>query len=143
MQEICHRQAQAMGVVFSATPSYWENIMASDYKYGRRKEYQIAEFLERRGFSWVCAPGSRGVVDVLAKRGHQSLAIQVKATRGLSISYTRLTLDEEAKLLDYAEDSRALPTLALVTRNYVWFLTVPDGQELLKGSLIPLRYQYS
>jgi Holliday junction resolvase len=116
--------------------------MASDYKYGRRKEHQIGEFLERRGFTWVCAPGSRGVVDIFAKRGRQSLAIQVKATRDLSISYTRLTLDEEGKLLDYAEDSRALPTLALVTRNYVWFLSVPDGQELLKGTLKPLKYQY-
>ena len=116
--------------------------MASDYKYGRRKEHQVGEFLERRGFSWGCAPGSRGVVDLFAKRGRQSLAIQVKATRDLSISYTRLTLDEQAKLLDYSEGSRALPTLALVSRNYVWFLSVPDGQELLKGSLRPLKYQY-
>jgi Holliday junction resolvase len=76
------------------------------------------------------------------RRGRQSLAIQVKATRDLSIPYTRLTLDEEAKLLDYAEESTALPALALVTRNYVWFLSVPDGQELLKGSLKPLKYQY-
>src|SRR5260221_3498939 len=135
MQEICHRQAQAMGVVFSARQVIGGTIMASDYKYGRRKEHQIGEFLERRGFSWGCASGSRGVVDVFAKRGCQSLAIQVKATRDLSISYTRLTLDEEAKLLDYTEGSKALPTLALVTRNYVWFLSVPDGQELFKGSL--------
>jgi hypothetical protein len=69
MQEICHKQAQAMGAVFSPRPSYWRTIMASDYKYGRRKERQIGEFLERRGFSWVCAPGSRGVVDVFAGVG--------------------------------------------------------------------------
>jgi Holliday junction resolvase len=116
--------------------------MASDYEYGRRKEHQLGEFLERRGWSWGCAPASRGVVDVFARRGRQSLAIQVKATRDLSISYTRLTLDEEAKLLKYAEGSRALPSVALVSRNYVWLLSVPDGQELLKGSLKPLKYQY-
>lgn len=116
--------------------------MASDYQYGKRKELQVAEFLERRGYDWGRAAGSRGAVDLIAKKGRQSLAIQVKATRNDSISYTRLTPDEEAKLLDYTDGNTATPVLALVTRNYVWFLSVPDGEELLKGSLKPLKYQY-
>jgi Holliday junction resolvase len=116
--------------------------MASDYKYGRQKELQVGEFLERHGFSWGRAAGSRGVADLVAKKGRQNLAIQVKSTRALTISYTRLSLSEEAALLAYTDGNKAVPILALVTRNYVWFVRVPDGKELLKGTLKPLKYHY-
>jgi Holliday junction resolvase len=43
--------------------------MANDYKYGRRKEFQVGEFLERRGFAWGCAVGSRGPADLVAQKG--------------------------------------------------------------------------
>ena len=82
--------------------------MASDYGYGKRKELQVGEFLQRRGFAWGRASGSRGVVDLIAKKGHQNLAIQVKSTRDLSISYTRLTPSEEANLLAFTDGTRAV-----------------------------------
>jgi len=116
--------------------------MANDYKYGRRKEFQVGEFLERRGFAWGCAVGSRGPADLVAQKGRQHLAIQVKATRDLSISYTRLTPREETNLLNYTDGNKATPVLALVSRNYVWLLRLPDGEELLKGNLKPLKYEY-
>lgn len=116
--------------------------MASDYKYGRRKELQVGEFLERRGFAWGRTLGSRGPFDLIAKRDRVSLTIQVKATRGMSISYTRLAIREETNLLKHVEGSRAVPVVALVSRNYVWLVRVPDGAELFKGGLKTLKYQY-
>jgi Holliday junction resolvase len=116
--------------------------MSSDYAYGKRKELQVAEFLQRRGFSWGRASGSRGAVDLVAEKGSQYLAIQVKATRNLSISTTRLTPNEEAGLLDYTDGNSAIPTLALVSRNYVWFLRVPESEVIFEGVLKPLRYNY-
>jgi Holliday junction resolvase len=116
--------------------------MASDYAYGKRKELQVGEFLQRRGYEWGRAPGSRGAVDLVAKKGRQSLAIQVKATRALSILATRLTPQEEENLLRFTDGNTAIPVLALVSRNYVWLMRVPDDEELLKGNLKPLKYLY-
>jgi Holliday junction resolvase len=116
--------------------------MASDYDYGKQKELQVGEFLEHKGYAWGRAIGSRGPADLVAKKGRQNLVIQVKSTRDRSISYTRLTPDEEAKLLGYTDGNKAVPILALVIRNYVWFLSVPDGEEILKGKLKPLKYEY-
>jgi Holliday junction resolvase len=42
--------------------------MASDYAYGERKELQVGEFLERRGYDWGRAAGSHGAVDLVAKK---------------------------------------------------------------------------
>ncbi|SRR6266571_2104654 len=61
--------------------------MASNYGYGRRKELQVGEFLERNGFEWGRAPGSRGPVDFVAKKGRRPVAVQVKSTRKDCIDY--------------------------------------------------------
>jgi Holliday junction resolvase len=71
----------------------------SQYGYGRRKELQVGEFLERRGFHWRRAPGSRGSIDLLAENGEIRCGIQIKATRKDLISYARLTIDSERRLL--------------------------------------------
>lgn len=115
----------------------------SEYKYGRRKEFQVAEFLERRSYDWKIAKGSRGSIDIIAKKGRRNWAVQVKATRRDRIYYTRLTADEEKKLTRGAKRIKATPILALVTKNYVWFVTVPNEKLMLRGKLIPLRYEYN
>lgn len=116
--------------------------MSTQYHYGRRKELQIAEFLERRGFTCYRSPGSRGAGDIAAKRNNKAWLIQVKATRINYTSYTRLTIDEEEKLIKVAKKYNAKPVLALASRNFVWFVSVPDEKSLLKGELRPLRYDY-
>lgn len=116
--------------------------MPTPYHYGRRKELQIGEFLKRRGFFWVRSPGSRGPGDILAKRNNNVYLIQVKATRKDNISYTRLTIDEEEKLIREARKYKAQPVLALVSRNFVWFISVPEEKLLLKGELRTLKYEY-
>ena len=116
--------------------------MPTPYHYGRRKKLQIGEFLERRGFFWDRSPGSRGPGDILAKRNNNVYLIQVKATRKGYTSYTRLTIDEEEKLIRVARKYKAQPALALTSRNFVWFVSVPGEKSLLKGELRPLRYDY-
>lgn len=116
--------------------------MSSHYGYGRRKELQLAEFLERRGFKWERARGSRGPVDVIARRGTLRLAIQVKATRSDLTSYTRLSSPDETRLIRWAAKWKARPALALVSRNYLWLLSGPGENLIAKGELKPLHYEY-
>ena len=115
----------------------------SEYKYGSRKDFQFCEFLERRSYKWRIAKGSRSPIDVIAKKGRRKWGIQVKATRKNYISYTRLTIDEENKLIRIAKRKKATSILALVTKNYVWFVTVPDEKLMLRGKLKPLQYEYN
>lgn len=114
----------------------------SEYKYGRRKELQVSEFLERRGYKWVISRGSRGPIDIIAKRKSRKWGIQVKATRKNYITYTRFSIDEEHKLVRVAKRRKVKPILALVTKNYVWFVTVPNENLMLHGKLKVLKYEY-
>jgi len=116
--------------------------MSSHYGYGKRKELQVAEFLERRGFECGRAQGSRGPVDVIAERGRLRLAIQVKATRSDVTSYTRLSCRDETRLIRSAAARSASPALALVSRNHVWLVSVPGEELIVEGELKVLRYEY-
>jgi len=116
--------------------------MSAQYHYGRRKEYQIGEFLKRRGFFWYRSPGSRGAGDIVAKKRNKVWFIQVKATRKDLISYTRLTIEEEEELIKVAKKYKADPILALVSRYFVGFFSVPEGKLLRKGELRALKYDY-
>jgi len=114
----------------------------AEYIYGRRKELQVGEFLERRRFKWERSQGSRGPIDLVAQRGSTKIAIQVKATRKDYTSYTKLTIDGESRLIKAAKRINATPVLALVSKNYLWLVSVPDNEILLKGKLRKLKYDY-
>jgi Holliday junction resolvase len=114
----------------------------SQYRYGRRKELQVGEFLERRGFNWKRAAGSKGSIDLVAWKGRVRLGIQIKATRKDYISYTRMDIDSEQRLMRDAKSLKVNPMLSLVSKNYAWFITVPDGKLLLEGELKSLKYDY-
>jgi Holliday junction resolvase len=116
--------------------------MSSHYGYGKHKELQVAEFLERRGFKWDRTPASRGPLDLIAAKGRLHLAIQVKATRSDFTRYTRLSRRDETRILRSAAVRRARPTLALVSRNYLWLVSVPDEILIKEGELRLLRYEY-
>lgn len=103
---------------------------------------QVGEFLERKGYKWLRTAGSKGAVDVIAKKRRKKWAIQVKATRKDYTSYTRLTKKEEQELITMAILLECKPILALTAKNYVWFVTVPEEKLLLKGKLKPLKYKY-
>jgi len=114
--------------------------MAAHYKYGRQKELQVAEFLERRGFTCARAQASRGAFDLLAERGRMRFVIQVKATRSDIATSGCLNSVALVRLRRSASARGARPTLALVSRNYLWLVLVPDLAILTKGELLPLRY---
>lgn len=117
-------------------------LRMAEYIYGRRKELQVGEFLERRRFKWERSQGSRGPIDLVAQRGSTKIAIQVKATRKDYTSYTKLTIDGESRLIKAAKRINATPVLALVSKNYLWLVSVPDNEILLKGKLRKLKYDY-
>jgi|SRR5271157_546403 len=115
--------------------------MASNYEYGRRKELQVGELLERRGFSWGRAQGSRGPVDLVAKKGRRKVAIQVKSTRREYVDYcAQISQRQETSLVRSSSARRASPVVALVSRNTVTFVS---GRAVVGGGrLKPLRYDY-
>ncbi|MGP8176253.1 MAG: hypothetical protein ACLP7O_17145 [Terracidiphilus sp.] len=88
------------------------------------------------------ARASRGPVDLVAKRSKTRLAIQVKSTRRNVTSYTRLSPNEEMRLIRSAAPRKAKPVLALVSQNYVWLVSVPNQDPVVEGELKPLRYEY-
>ena len=112
--------------------------MSSEYGYGRRKELQIGELLERNGWRWGVSKGSRGPVDLVAERGTQRIAVQVKSTRAASISAARLSDTDARRLERSAARIGAAPVAAFVSQNKVWFDSVPDGRVLAKTQLEPL-----
>ncbi len=116
--------------------------MSSDYSYGRRKELQVGEVLELQGFDVARFQGSRGPVDLIAKKGRLRLAIQVKATRDDTISSDRLNRTDESRLTQSAAGTKAKPVLALVSRDYFELFSVPGGETIAKGKLKPLRRDY-
>jgi hypothetical protein len=79
---------------------------------------------------------------LIATKGKLHLAIQVEATRSDFTSYTRLSQGEETRLVRSAAARRARPTLALVSRDYLWLVSVPDQIVIKEGKLRPLRYEY-
>jgi len=81
-------------------------------------------------------------MDVLAWRKGVRLAIQVKATRSSCASEACLSIPAEERLLAEAKSQRATPTLALVSRNYVWFVRLLDRAVIGEGELRTVRYDY-
>lgn len=112
--------------------------MVPEYRYGRRKELQVGEHLERNGWRWGVSRGSRGPVDLVAERGDHRIAVQVKATRAQSISSARLSDTDARRLERSAARLGATPVAAFVAQNDVWFESVPEGKALAEGRLKPL-----
>jgi hypothetical protein len=79
---------------------------------------------------------------LIAEKGRLRLAIQVKATRADTTSYTRLGVGDETRLKRSEAARRAEPALALVSRNYLWLVSVRDGSPITEGELKPLRRDY-
>ena len=93
------------------------------------------------GFSWGRAQGSRGPVDIIAKRGRRSIAIQVKSTRKDCIDYcAQISQRQETSLIRSSAARGASPVVALVSRNSVTFMS--GRQTVGEGRLKPLRYDY-
>lgn len=120
-----------------------------DPNYGRKKELQVGEFLERQGFRWGRSPGSRGPFDIVAQKGRQVWGIQVKATRGdLKSAIARAeaeigSLRRVASSLSRELQCPVKPVIAIVQGNYAWLIDVEEEPRLLEeGWLEELHYGY-
>lgn len=116
--------------------------MAAHYPYGRKKELQVAELFIDKRYLTGRAQGSRGPFDLLVTKGNRRFAIQVKSNRPCKISTRCLSSVEEERLIQAARRERALPILALVSRNYAWFLIVPSGEIVGEKELKRLKRKY-
>ncbi len=101
----------------------------------------MGELLERSGFSWGRAQGSRGPVDLVAQKGRHKVAIQVKSTKKDCFDYcAQISQRQETSLMRSSAARRASALVALVSRNTVTFVS---GRQIVgKGRLKPLRYDY-
>lgn len=116
----------------------------SQYTYGRKKELQVAEFLERRGFKkWLRSSGSKGPMDIVAIKGRTLWGIQVKSTRTDIMPGMDKILDKDLpRLIQQTKKHKLKPMLALVFRNDVRLVDLKSDKIILEGKLKPLQYTY-
>ncbi len=87
------------------------------------------------------AQGSRGPVDLVAKKGKRKFAVQVKSTRKDGIDYcAQINQQQAISLVRSASARRSSAIVALVSRNTVIFFS---GRQIIgEGRLKPLRRDY-
>ncbi len=104
--------------------------MSKNYSYGRTKEEAVGKFLISKGWKVWISLGSSGAYDLFAIKGSRKWFIQVKATRKISITSTRLSPEQERRLKISATKGGGVPVLALVAQNTVAFYSVRNYIEL-------------
>jgi len=103
--------------------------MKSHYKYGIKKEKQIARQLRRKGYKVTLSKSSRGPSDIKAQKGSKKWVIQVKASRK-KVNGNRISSDELRRLKIQARKARATPVLAQVTRGAVQYCSARINRKL-------------
>jgi len=102
--------------------------MKSQYRYGRRKERQVAKQLRKRGYSVIIQKGSRGASDIKAQKGSKKWVIQVKATR--KKGKARISPNERRRLKIQARKIGATPVHAEVVRGKIQYRSVRINRKL-------------
>jgi len=100
----------------------------SNYRYGRRKENQVAKSLRRKNYEVVVSRASRGASDVVAEKGAKRWAIQVKASRKRRAP--KPSSNELRRLKIQARKTKATPVLAQVTRGRVRYHSARTNRRL-------------
>ena len=89
-------------------------MLASSYVRGRSAEYWVKAMLEGQGYLVIRSAASHTPIDLLAAKGGERLAVQVKVKSGF-------TREEKAELIKWAEQFGAKPILATKKRGR-WIL---------------------
>jgi Holliday junction resolvase len=100
----------------------------SQYKYGRRKESQVANQLHKKGYTVTPRKGSRGASDLVAKKGSKKWVVQVKATR--KKGKTRISPNGRRRLKIQARKTGATPVHASVSRGKTQYRSVRTKRKL-------------
>jgi Holliday junction resolvase len=103
-------------------------LTKSQYKYGRRKEKQVAKSLRKKGYTVTTSKGSRGASDLVAKKGSKKWAVQVKATR--KKGKTQISPSGRRRLKIQARKTGATPVHASVSRGKIQYKSVRTKQKL-------------
>lgn len=103
-------------------------LAKSQYKYGRRKEKQVARQLRKKGYGVTIHKGSRGASDLEAKKGSKKWVVQVKATR--KEGTTRISTRGRRRLKIQASRKGATPVHAEVSRGKIRYKSVKTKRKL-------------
>jgi len=106
----------------------WFELAKSQYKYGRRKEKQVATHLRKKGYSVTLRKGSRGASDLSAKKGSKKWVVQVKATR--KKGKTQISPSGRRRLKVQARKMGATPVHASVSRGKKQYRSVRTKRKL-------------
>lgn len=106
-----------------------EKTMAkSEYRYGRRKEKQVAKQLRKKGYKVKAKKGSRGASDLEARKGSKKWVIQVKATK--KEGTTRISPSGRRRLKIQARKKGATPVHAEASRGKIRYKSVKTKRKL-------------
>ena len=79
------------------------------YKYGRKKELTMAQFLRNKRWRVSTSKASRGAEELLAEKGQRTWLIQSKATRGEN--FPVISSKDKQRLKAKAKRHNAIPVL--------------------------------
>jgi len=100
----------------------------SQYRYGRRKENDVAKQLRRKGYDVKMRDASRGASDIEARKGSKKWVVQVRATRRKGA--TRISPSGRRRLKIQARKMGATPVHAEVIRGKIRYRSVRTKRKL-------------
>lgn len=100
----------------------------SQYRYGRRKEKQVARQLRKNGYKVKIHKASRGASDIEAQKGSKKWVVQVKATRRKGT--TRISPSGRRRLKIQARKKGATPVHAEVIRGKIRYRSARINRKL-------------
>ena len=100
----------------------------SQYRYGRRKEKQVARQLRKKGYRVILHKGSRGASDIEAQKGSKKWVVQVKGTRKKGT--TRISPKGLRRLKVQARKKGATPVHAEVARGKIRYRSARINRKL-------------
>lgn len=103
--------------------------MGSQYRYGIKKERQVARGLRRRGYKTLLSRASKGASDIRAQKGSKKWVIQVKSSRKEATS--TISPNERRRLKIQARKVNATPVLAQVNRGKVRYYSIRLRRRLI------------
>jgi len=100
----------------------------NEYRYGRKKEAQVARSLRGSGFKCTISPGSKGPSDIQCTKGRRKWKVQVKASRGSKAP--KMTKEEQRRLRIQAVKTNSLPVVAEVIRGKILYTSLRSGRRV-------------
>ena len=93
----------------------------NNYAKGRAQEHSVAKLLETKDYKVYISPGSKGSLDLIARKSGKKLGIQVKTTLKPKSGILKNDID---RINETCKDIGAEPCFAIVTKDSEKLLSV-------------------